>query len=90
MYYNKRHSKPSIYKVSDYVLIRDATVKTGENKKLKSSYKGPYQIKKCLNKNRYVVTDIPGFNITAKPYNSILSPDRIKPWMKPIKDPDSS
>lgn len=68
-------------------MIRDSVIKPDEDKKLKPPYKGPYQISKILNKNRYVVTDIPGFNIVSRPYNSILSPDRIKPWIK-IK-PDS-
>lgn len=85
-YYDKKHKKPSQYKVGDFVLIRDTTLKPNENKKLKPNYKGPYIIAKALNKNRYVVKDIPGFNITSKPYNSILSPDRIKPWIKPVTD----
>jgi len=84
-YYDKRHKVPSIYNLGDYVLIRDTFVKPGENKKLKPSYKGPYMIAKKLNNNRYVIQDIPGFNITAKPYNSILSPDRLKPWIKPLE-----
>jgi len=84
-YYDKRHKAPTKYNPEDYVLIRDTFVKPDENKKLKPSYKGPYMIAKKLNNNRYVIQDIPGFNITAKPYNSILSPDRIKPWIKPPK-----
>ena len=59
-------------------------VKVHEDKKLKPLYRGPYLVAKVLNKNRYVIQDIPGFNITAKPYNSILSPDRMKPWVKPV------
>jgi len=55
------------------VLIRDTTLKPNENKKLKPNYKGPYIIAKALNKNRYVVKDIPGFNITSKPYNHSFS-----------------
>lgn len=84
MYYNERHKKPSQYKDEDYVLIRDSIIKPGEDKKLKPNYEGPYMVTKALRKNRYVIQNIPGFNITAKPYNSILSPDRIKPWVKPI------
>lgn len=56
-----------------------ATVKPGEDKKFKPRYRGPYRVSKILNKNRYVIQDILGFNITNKPYNSILSPDRLKP-----------
>jgi len=83
-YYDKKHRKPSKYNIGDLVLIKDSALKAGEDKKLKSEYKGPYQIAKILDKNRYVVKDVPGFNITAKPYNSVLSTDCIKPWIKPI------
>jgi hypothetical protein len=64
-------------------MIRNTTVKPGEEKKFKPSYKGPYQITKELNYNRYVVQDIPGFNISSRAYNAILSPDRLKAWVKP-------
>jgi len=33
-------------------------------------------ITEILNKNRYVVQDMPGFNYTARSYNSILSTDK--------------
>ncbi|EFN61566.1 hypothetical protein EAG_00468, partial [Camponotus floridanus] len=88
IYYDKKHLKPSIYKKGDYVLIKDVA-KPGESKKFKPKYKGPYLVAKVLNKNRYVITDIPGFNLSPRPYNSILSPDRIKPWIKPVKNNDS-
>lgn len=79
-YYDKRHTKPSKYKPNDFVLIRDTTVKTGEGRKFKPNYKGPYLVSKVLNKNRYVITDIPGFNVSQRPYDSILSTDRMKLW----------
>lgn len=66
IYYDKRHLKPSVYKKGDYVLIKDV-IKPGESKKLKPKYKGPYLVAKVLNKNRYVVTDIPGFNLSTRP-----------------------
>jgi len=54
VYYDKRHRK---YNVEDYVLIRDTTHKPSRDKKLKSNYKGPYQVTKVLNNNRFVVQD---------------------------------
>lgn len=83
VYYDKRHKKPSLYKEGDFVLIRNV-IKPGDEKKLQPKYKGPYKVAKVLNKNRYVIRDIPGFNVTQRPYNSILSPDRIKHWIKPV------
>ncbi|KMQ82577.1 hypothetical protein RF55_22493, partial [Lasius niger] len=51
MYYDERHKKPSQYKTGDLVMIRDTNLKPGEDRKLKSIYKGPYQVDKVLNKN---------------------------------------
>ncbi|KYN07953.1 hypothetical protein ALC62_01072 [Cyphomyrmex costatus] len=84
LYYNERHKKPTKYKEGDYVLIRQLQNKPGVNAKFASKYKGPYIIAKVLNNNRFVVKDIPGFNITAKPYDTILSSDKLKPWVKPL------
>ncbi|KYQ58371.1 hypothetical protein ALC60_02791 [Trachymyrmex zeteki] len=72
------------YKQGDYVLLRDSAIKPGKNRKLKLAYRSPYLVAKVLNKNRYIIRDIPRFNITQKPGNSILSSDRIKPWVKPM------
>ncbi|KYN05598.1 hypothetical protein ALC62_03469 [Cyphomyrmex costatus] len=82
-YYDKRYKIPSKYEVGDFVEIRDTVIKPGECAKFKAEYKGPYLIDKILSNNRYVVKDVPGFNISSKPYNSILSPDRLKRWVKP-------
>jgi len=43
-------------------MIKNSTLKPGEDKKLKPTYKGPYLVSKVLNKNRYVIQDILGFN----------------------------
>lgn len=84
IYYDNKHKRPTKYQPGDYVLIRDTQAKPKENRKLKPNYKGPYMVTKALNKNRYVIEDIPGFNLTSRPYNTILSPDRLKPWIKPV------
>lgn len=60
LYYDENHSKPSHYNVSNYVLIKDSSVKVDENRKFKAP-KGAYQVSKVLNKNRFVIIDIPGF-----------------------------
>ncbi|KYN21750.1 hypothetical protein ALC57_05872, partial [Trachymyrmex cornetzi] len=75
--YDKRHRKPSVYKPGDLVMIRDSTVKIGENRKLKPDFKGP-KVTKVLDKNRYVVQDIPGYSLSSRSYKSILSSDRMK------------
>lgn len=80
IYYDSAHKKPTVYKEGDFVLIRDLQAKAGQSKKFKVNYKGPYLITKVLDKNRYVVRDVPGFNLSNKPYNTIHSPDKIKPW----------
>lgn len=83
LYYDKKHNIPTKYKEGDFVLIRDTQLKPGQSKKLKSLYKGPYLVAKSLDKNRYVINDVPGFNLSSRPYNTILSPDKLKPWNGP-------
>lgn len=82
IYKDKHSEKPTVYKQGDYVLIRDTRSKVGESSKLKPGYKGPYLIAKSLGHNRYVIQDIPGFNLTQKPLDTIVSSDKIKPWLK--------
>jgi len=39
---------------------------------------------KALGNSRYDVQDIPGFNLTQRPLNTVLSSDRIKKWIKNV------
>jgi len=71
-----------LYNNGDYVLIRDTRPTIGESTKLKPKYKRPYMVERSLGNNRYVVTDISGFNLTSRPLNTILSSDKIKHWIK--------
>lgn len=89
-YHDKRRKKCSKYKVGDLVLVKVLQYKPGTNRKLSPKFKGPYQIKAVLNKNRYVVTDIPGYNLTQRPLNTIMSPDKIKPWIRITSDEPKS
>jgi len=85
VYRETKSKKPTIYKEGDRVLIRDTRPTPGTSSKLKPNYKGPYEVRKCLGNNRYVVTDIPGYNLSTKPLDTILSSDRLKYWIKPVK-----
>ncbi|CAK9833144.1 Transposon Tf2-8 polyprotein [Anthophora retusa] len=51
------------------------------NKKLIPKFKGPYVVKKVLGCDRYVISDIEGFQVTQMPYNGVLSPDNMKPYI---------
>lgn len=85
-YQDLRNLKPTIYKEGDYVLVRDTRNIPGVNTKLKPNYKGPYLVAKALGNNRYVIRDIPGFNLMARPLDTILSAGRIEPWVR-LRDP---
>jgi len=80
--YDKRHKKNTLYEEGDLVLIKVLQHKPRTNTKLASKYNGPYRVKAVLNKNRFVITDIPGYNLTQKPLNTILSADKLKPWIR--------
>ncbi|XP_011694049.1 PREDICTED: uncharacterized protein LOC105453626 [Wasmannia auropunctata] len=70
------------FKAGDFVLVKVLQHKPGSNQKLVPKYKGPYLVKAVLKKNRFVITDIPGFNIKQKPLNTIMSANKLKPWIK--------
>lgn len=88
-YRDKNCKTPTKYKEGDYILIRNTVTKPGESAKLKPKYKGPYMIARVLENNCYVVKDIPGFNHGQKTLNTVMSPDRIKPWIKLIPLPET-
>jgi len=60
------------------VLVRWDAPATGYSRKLEPKYRGPYQIIKALRFDRYVVGDIPGEQISHKPYKRVVGFDRLK------------
>ena len=60
--YNVKRKAAQLYKEGDYVMIRNVDTSVGINKKLLPKLKGPYIVKKVLGNDRYVITDIDGFN----------------------------
>lgn len=80
-YFDNRHKAVSKYEVNDYVVITNVDTTAGVNHKLIPKYKGPYVVTKVLPNDRYLLEDIPGFQVTQKPYKSILEPSRMKLWL---------
>lgn len=76
--YNKRRKVPSTYKEGDYVMIRNIDTTPGINKKFIPKYKGPYVIKKALDFDRYIVTDVEGFQLSQIPYTGTVSVDQLR------------
>lgn len=79
--YDKSRKPATTYQVGDYIDIINVDTTACVNKKLIPKYRGPYVVSKVLGKDRYVVTDIPGFQITQTPYNGVVSADRMKAWI---------
>ncbi|CAK9829692.1 Retrovirus-related Pol polyprotein from transposon 17.6 [Anthophora retusa] len=80
--YNKKHKRPTAYQVGDYVVIRNTDTTPGVNKKLIPKFKGPYTIKKILDRGRYIVTDVEGFQLTRIPFTGVVGPDQMKHWIR--------
>lgn len=66
-YYNKGKIDSVKYNVGDLVMVKDHIASTGYSRKLRPRYRGPYQITKILDKDRYVVEDIGGKDKKLKP-----------------------
>ena len=81
--FNEKRKEPTDYNVGDYVMVRNVDTTAGINKKLLPKFKGPYEVKKILDYDRYVIGDIDGFQITQIPYTGIFAPEHMKPYVKP-------
>ncbi|KYM86882.1 hypothetical protein ALC53_03805 [Atta colombica] len=68
-FYNERYKKLTLYSKDNYILVQTI---------IKESW---YQ--QVLNNNRYIIKNILDFNISSRLYDTILSFDKLKPWVKP-------
>lgn len=80
--YDRTRKKATVYNVNDYVMIANVDTTVGVNKKLIPKFKGPYIVNKVLDHDRYIISDVPGFQVTQVPYTGVVSADRMKCWTK--------
>jgi hypothetical protein len=58
---------------------------------LLQKYSGPYVIKRVLDSDRFVITDLPGATRSLKPYEGVISVEKMKPYdMADVSDVESS
>lgn len=86
-YFDKRHKPPRSYSVGDMVMIRNFDSTPGVSKKLIPQFRGPYEIKKILGNDRYLLADLPGFQNAQKLYTGIWAASNMRPWLN-VKDDD--
>ena len=87
--YDKTRKASDIHKVGDYVMIKNIVNNPGSSTKLSPLYKGPYRVKKVLDKDRVLVEDVPGFQLSQIPYTGTIATENIKKWMSPPAAEDS-
>lgn len=80
--YNSSRKEPVKYNTNDYVMIKNFDVTPGVNKKLIPKFKGPYTVRKVLDKDRYIVADIDGNQITQRPFEGVVGPDQMRKWVR--------
>lgn len=83
-YYDKGVVKEKIFCENDLVMLKGRAV-VGQKSKLYGKFKGPYQVVKVLEKERYLVADIPGKQVGRKPYEAIVDTTRMKKYSIPEK-----
>lgn len=89
--FNKKRRTPHVYNDGDLVRVeRQINSNDGKSKKLLPRYQGPYRIVKSLSKDRFVIEDTPITRKNNKRYETIVSVDKLRPWLNLTTDLDSS
>lgn len=81
-YVDSKRKQPVTYKTGDYVVIKNLDNNVGVARKLLPKFKGPYEIKKVLENDRYILEDVEGFQQTRVPYKGIWAAHNMKHWFQ--------
>ncbi|KAI8118393.1 hypothetical protein CVS40_9941 [Lucilia cuprina] len=87
----QRTFHPHKYKVDELVLAENEPQSSGMSRKLEPRYKGPFIVSKVLDKDRYIIEDLPNSKRTTRHYSSVYASDKLKPcWeLPPTFDDDT-
>ncbi|KAK9712734.1 hypothetical protein QE152_g24738 [Popillia japonica] len=81
--FDQRRRPPHQYTPGDLVLIYREPAATGEPRKLRPKFQGPYQVKTSLRNDRYLLCDIEGAERSQRKYHSVHSSEHMKLWCVP-------
>lgn len=79
--YDRSRCKPITYSVGDLVRVERQVQSTGSSKKLIPKFHGPYRIVNIYDHDRYQIEDTPLSRRGNKKYTSVVSVDKMKPWL---------
>lgn len=65
-------------------MVKNVDTTPGVSKNHIPKFKGQYEVKVVLPNDRYVIKDIPGFQVTQLPFESVFECKHIKPWIQQV------
>lgn len=83
-----RHRKTVKFQLGDLVRVEREIPATGRSRKLIPRFQGPYRITQILDHDRYEIRDTPLSRKNNRPFKSIVSVDKILPWLVFNRDSD--
>lgn len=88
--YDEKHVPPKTFGIGQHVLIRKAKGSNdGQSRKLEPRYKGPFVVTKALDRDRYVVDELPGSKRSRKAYTGICPSERMKLFVTRVSSSES-
>lgn len=88
--YDAKHKKPIVYHAGDHVMVKNVITTLGINQKLAPKYKEPYVVDSVLDRDRYVIKDVEGFQLTQRPFTGVFGPERLKLYKRRVVTPEGS
>jgi len=79
-YADNKRKEAHQYSIGDLVSIKNFDSTIGASQKLIPVFKGTYKIAEKLDNDRYVITDVDGFQNTLRPYRGVWQAANLRPW----------